>query len=587
MRKKLLSLAIVLLLFSSVLASFTGSYCARARETERFSDIPPQAAGKPVDRAIHMLRQLGVTNGVGNNRFGFGQTIKRCQFVTFLGRLMGWKLIEPEKGSFLDNQDKSLYYYGYIETAVKLGVIEPDTPYFRPEEDITREDMAVMIVRSLGFDNLAKKLEEEESPFPDVTRHRGYITLAADFGIINGKVRNGKSVFAPSELATREEAALMMIRMYERLTSGIELLHGFYAQGSGSQMDLISDLDAVSFSWCNLGFDLDRNLPILEIGRIPKGFVMPLELAREKGIPALLSVYAAQSTSITDSNGSPVSLLRYVLTDENNRKTLAAEISRLIEAVEKDGEAARFDGVVIDFEEMRGNDLREGFVLFLKELKAQLQASGKLLYAAVHPARKPGLSYYDAYDFKAIAETVDMVILMAHDYNSKALSDWEIDSNYTFTPLAPIDEVYTAIKAITHGETGVADRQKLMLQLNFSSAQWQSRDGKVLNRMPYVPTYEMIRKRFHNEDGMEMGDLKIEYFKEVESPRLSYFNVTENISNTIWYEDERSTEAKIKLAKMMGINNISLWRLGNIPDYRDPGDLPLKLSVWELINKLR
>ena len=43
--------------------------------------------------------------------------------------------------------------------------------------------------------------------------------------------------------------------------------------------------------------------------------------------------------------------------------------------------------------------------------------------------------------------------------------------------------------------------------------------------------------------------------------------------------DSRSVNAKIELAKMFGINGISLWRLGNIPDYNDD-ETKLNLNVW-------
>ncbi|WP_157047580.1 hypothetical protein [Cellulosilyticum ruminicola] len=40
--------------------------------------------------------------------------------------------------------------------------------------------------------------------------------------------------------------------------------------------------------------------------------------------------------------------------------------------------------------------------------------------------------------------------------------------------------------------------------------------------------------------------------------------VANYISNVIWYEDERSVTAKVDLAKLLGISDISYWRLGNM-----------------------
>ena len=56
-----------------------------------------------------------------------------------------------------------------------------------------------------------------------------------------------------------------------------------------------------------------------------------------------------------------------------------------------------FDGVVIDFESVKGENLKYTFNSFLEELKQELDITAKT-YVAVHPKRKPGQEYYDGYD---------------------------------------------------------------------------------------------------------------------------------------------------------------------------------------------
>lgn len=55
----------------------------------------------------------------------------------------------------------------------------------------------------------------------------------------------GQLKFLPRDSATREEAAAMLVRVYERYTSKLDWLHGFYAF-SYSQIDLTASMDAVS-----------------------------------------------------------------------------------------------------------------------------------------------------------------------------------------------------------------------------------------------------------------------------------------------------------------------------------------------------
>ena len=147
----------------------TGNITSEFSAQEKFSDVPDNHWSYEY---IYKLRDLGITNGIGNNKFGLGMTISRGEFVTFLVRLMKWDLINPEVGSFKDNLDKNKWYYQYIETAVSKNIIlkEENAEFFRPEDKITREEMAVMIVRALGFDNLARQILNLESPFTDVER---------------------------------------------------------------------------------------------------------------------------------------------------------------------------------------------------------------------------------------------------------------------------------------------------------------------------------------------------------------------------------------------------------------------------------
>ena len=59
------------------------------------------------------------------------------------------------------------------------------------------------------------------------------------------------------------------------------------------------------------------------------------------------------------------------------------------------------------------------------------------------------------------------------------------------------------------------------------------------------------------------------------------------MGHIIWYEDAISINAKIELAKMFGVIGVSLWRLGNIPDYQEAEVGNSYLDVWQTINEQR
>ena len=63
-----------------------------------------------------------------------------------------------------------------------------------------------------------------------------------------------------------------------------------------------------------------------------------------------------------------------------------------------------------------------------------------------------------------------------------------------------------------------------------------------------------------------------------------YYTTEDGSRYRLWYEDSRSVMDKVGLARMFGITGVSLWRLGNVPDYNDAG---LFYDVWENLLKQR
>ena len=148
-----------------------------------FSDVPESHwAADSIRRAV----DLGLFQGQTPTRFGLGAPMTRGAFVVALCRLFGWEMVTPEAGSYTDNQDKSAWYYSAVETAYANGAITRQTDTFRPREPITREELAVMLVRALGYGTLAQSLSGLELPFDDVTDNRGYVAIAYDIGMITG-----------------------------------------------------------------------------------------------------------------------------------------------------------------------------------------------------------------------------------------------------------------------------------------------------------------------------------------------------------------------------------------------------------------
>jgi spore germination protein YaaH len=589
--RKNLNIIICFVLFSLIISLSALSYAqyitnntASADRTLPFSDVPKDSyAYGPV----HELRSLGITNGIGNNKYGFGQTMTRGEFITFLVKMMGYDDPAPKQGSFTDNTNIGVFYFGPIETALKHDIISNDSEFFRPNDPVTREEAAVMIVNSLGYGNLAERLSYFNRPYEDVTEYIGHITIAKDFGIISDA-----SEFSPQANILREQAAAMLVRMKDAMERRVSEINGFYAISSSSQRDKLTDFDSVCFGWSSLSFDKSNSDIVLNMSRnalgyndfyLPVGFSDRLATLKESEIPAFLMVYANQQTKITDPlTGKDIGLLEYILNNTEVYTKVIDDIINALSGVSRDDETGTFDGVVIDFESMRSEQLKGRFNIFLKDLRSALDRDGKKLYVAVHPLIHPKRSAVsiDGYDYRTIGALADRVIFMAHDYDAKRLTKAEMQRGTTITPLTPIEDVYYALEAITDKDTGVQDRSKILLQISFDWTVWQKKDGKTQNSQALSYDLDNFMKLLNS--GKEIS---FNYSDDYENPYLKYVDPGSGVESTVWYENSRSVLAKIKLARYFDIQGISIWRLGSIPDAEDTGSAEYDMDVWQSILK--
>ena len=231
MKARILSLFLALTLL-------TGS-ASPALAAGGYSDVPRDHwAAQSVRRA----GELGLFQGVGGGRFGLGEPITRAAFVTALVRLFGWEAERPQSPAFSD-VPAGAWYFSAVETAFAHDAFRLQQGRFRPEDPITREVMAVLLVRTLGYTSLAVTLGAEECPFTDVSVSPGYITLAYDLGIVGG---TGNGRFDPGSSAAREQAAAVLVRVYDKLHAASRQVQSAGNSRVVSVSTPMSDLDAAA-----------------------------------------------------------------------------------------------------------------------------------------------------------------------------------------------------------------------------------------------------------------------------------------------------------------------------------------------------
>lgn len=461
-----------------------------------------------------------------------------------------------------------------------LQKIEPDKVYtanYDMTKKLTRLETVTFIFQALTLDKLAAQLKDLDSPFVDTTTNQSILNLAVKFNFIS---LNQAKTFRPDQLIKKEEAYAMLNQIYLAYSNKLEDLHSYYAISSYSQIDYSEDLSALSFGWSRLEFNKDKTDVILNMTstgsneyRVPTGYSSAITATDDETLDRNLMVFVKEEAVYDTTSKKTVTLAEKILSDESMR---ASVVDSIMNALTQNAYKIPFDGVVIDFEGLKGETNAINLNAFLKELDTELERADLDLLVAVHPQGKTGIEYYDGYDFKTIGTFADKVILMAHDYYPKRLSSTEMASGYTVTPLSPINEIYYALEAITHPVTGVDDSKKIMLQLSMDTAQWKVKDGAIINSVPYHPTYQAIAMRIEN-------GATVEYSTNLQSPFISFLDDADGSKNIVWYEDERSIQAKIDLAKFFKIGGLSVWRLGTIPEF--DGEKAVHFEIWSQILK--
>ena len=529
--------------------------------TANYSDVPQ---GHWSESFVDSAKAYDLMQGVDDGVFGFGKTITKAEFITILSKMFKWQVITPQSASFSD-VNTSDWFYPYIETALEMNVIEK-AQTFDPNQPVTREEMAVMLVKGLGYSELAKSAASFGSPFTDVDTNTGYIAIASDIGMTKG---TGPDTFSPKLTAKREEAAAMVVQVYDRYIQKTEWTHGFYALSSFSQRELTRDMDAVSVGWSRMSYDPDKGIYLNTTSSdsnewaIPSSYEDIISYFKANSTKTHLSVYMDTSKNVTASDGNSINILNYILLDDARRtQAVDAIINELTVQYAAIG-SNPYSGVTIDFEGMKGDALKAGFNAFLTELSAKIKPMGKTIYVAVSPVTPDG-AYYDAYDYKTIGNIADKVILMAHDYNPLSMPQSLIGSEYyRNTPVTPFDKVYYAMKEITDENTGVENKSKIALAISFSSIGWELKDSKLANTQAVRPAPATIHTRL--KAGAEKG-----YSETYRNPYIQY-TAEDGRQYFLWYEDERSVKDKIELAKLFGINGVSFWRIGTVPNYPEEG----------------
>jgi hypothetical protein len=175
----------------------------------KFTDVPASlwAYGD-----IESLSGLGDISGYHDGSFKPGGTITRAEFVSILGKALKLAAYDPAAPDFSDAAQGD-WYYGSVEDAVYAGIVKGYGGAFKPNDPITREQMAVILVKALNAQDQAGSGLNSGTAFKDNDSisawAKGFVAVAVKDGLIKGYP--GDNSFRPMSAATRAEACAMIV----------------------------------------------------------------------------------------------------------------------------------------------------------------------------------------------------------------------------------------------------------------------------------------------------------------------------------------------------------------------------------------
>jgi hypothetical protein len=177
-----------------------------------FIDVAANAWYK---KAVGFMAARGVTRGVGEGRFAPDYNVTRADFLIMIMRAYNIEPDETVTDNFVDAGDK--YYTPYLGTAKRMGLVLGigDNKY-APEENITRQDMFVILYRILDKLNElpVSKSERSFESFNDTYKVADYakeaMKLFVETGIVSG---DGKNNLIPRDTSTRAQAAQVLYNL--------------------------------------------------------------------------------------------------------------------------------------------------------------------------------------------------------------------------------------------------------------------------------------------------------------------------------------------------------------------------------------
>lgn len=306
-------------------------------------------------------------------------------------------------------------------------------------------------------------------------------------------------------------------------------------EGLASFKNNVKLFDYVNLFWYYL--DSSGNIQKYQYADEDKDII---EFAHKSGVK--VSAVITNLPEFPGARWNDSGLVENVINDKNKKE-------RHIKSIADKLSEQNFDGVIIDYEQLSSSS-EDDFTNFIRNLSQALHKNNKFLSVVLHPKTSEDSPDENGkfQDWKSLSLYADQLQIMGYGEH------WDESGP------GPIASVSWLQRILDYSKSIDVPKEKIFLGIPLYGYDWNTTNGENATDL----IYQDAEKLLQDFNVQEKWDDKSQ------SP---YFNFTDrnNHEHEMWFENQRSVEAKINIAKSYGLLGITFWRLGE----EDP-------KVWDI-----
>ena len=170
---------------------------------------------KIMESCVKNMIDKNIINGYEDNTFRPNEAIKRSETVKII--ITAFSLESKENTVEFSDLDKAEWFYPSVMTAASNGIINGFDGKFYPQNNITRQEFAVIITNLLNLYADAEIPAEEKAEFSDDAEIADWAKAAVYKIYSMGIMQGYENRYSPNAPLTRAEATVTIERIYNIL----------------------------------------------------------------------------------------------------------------------------------------------------------------------------------------------------------------------------------------------------------------------------------------------------------------------------------------------------------------------------------